>query len=170
MDTLLEDVETAADFALVRSYGGYTTNLPLEDLLDGQAWVAFEYDGDELAPEHGGPARLLVPHLYFWKSAKWVSGIDLILQDEPGLLGAARLPRLRRPMARAAVPGGLKAPALPGGRPSSWGAGPRDEHARTLVLEVTGWPGHLRGPAHRRSPDCRGRLPGRAQLLAGRAR
>jgi DMSO/TMAO reductase YedYZ molybdopterin-dependent catalytic subunit len=84
LDTLLEDVETAADFALVHSYGGYTTNLPLEDLLDGQAWVAFEYDGDELAAEHGGPARLLVPHLYFWKSAKWVRGLDLLLQDEPG--------------------------------------------------------------------------------------
>ena len=84
LDTLLEDVETAADFALVHSYGGYTTNLPLEDLLDGQAWVAFEYDGDALAAEHGGPARLLVPHLYLWKSAKWVRGIDLLLQDEPG--------------------------------------------------------------------------------------
>jgi DMSO/TMAO reductase YedYZ molybdopterin-dependent catalytic subunit len=84
LDTLLEDVETAADYALVHSYGGYTTNLPLEDLLDGQAWVAFEYDGEALAPEHGGPARLLVPHLYLWKSAKWVDGLDLLLQDEPG--------------------------------------------------------------------------------------
>ncbi len=84
LDVLLEDVETAADFALVHSYGGYTTNLPLEDLLDGQAWVAFEYDGDDLAAEHGGPARLLVPHLYLWKSAKWVRGIDLLVQDEPG--------------------------------------------------------------------------------------
>src|SRR5215218_1018736 len=84
LDTLLEDVETAADFALVHSYGGYTTNLPLEDLLDGRAWVAFEYDGDELAPEHGGPARLLVPHLYLWKSAKWVHGIRLSHEDEPG--------------------------------------------------------------------------------------
>jgi DMSO/TMAO reductase YedYZ molybdopterin-dependent catalytic subunit len=84
LDTLLEDVETAADFALVHSYGGYTTNLPLEDLLDGQAWVAFEYDGADLAPEHGGPARLLVPHLYFWKSAKWVRGLDLLANDEPG--------------------------------------------------------------------------------------
>jgi len=84
LDTLLEDVESAADYALVHSHGGYTTNLPLEDLLDGQAWIAVEYDGDELAPEHGGPARLLVPHLYLWKSAKWVSGIDLLVQDEPG--------------------------------------------------------------------------------------
>jgi DMSO/TMAO reductase YedYZ molybdopterin-dependent catalytic subunit len=84
LDTVLEGVETAADFALVHSYGGYTTNLPLEDLLDGRAWIAFEYDGDALAAEHGGPARLLVPHLYLWKSAKWVRGLDLLLQDEPG--------------------------------------------------------------------------------------
>jgi DMSO/TMAO reductase YedYZ molybdopterin-dependent catalytic subunit len=84
LDTLLADIETEADFALVHSYGGYSTNLPLEDLLDGKAWVAYQYEGEELAPEHGGPARLLVPHLYFWKSAKWVRGIDLMLQDSPG--------------------------------------------------------------------------------------
>ncbi|HKX13832.1 MAG TPA: molybdopterin-dependent oxidoreductase [Propionibacteriaceae bacterium] len=57
--------------------------MPLEDLLDGKAWVAFEYDGEQLVPEHGGPARLLVPHLYFWKSAKWVRGIELMLQIPP---------------------------------------------------------------------------------------
>jgi DMSO/TMAO reductase YedYZ molybdopterin-dependent catalytic subunit len=79
LDTLLADVETAADFVMVHSYGGYTTNLPLEDLLDGQAWIAYQYDGEPLAPEHGGPARLLVPHLYLWKSAKWVRG--LVLSD-----------------------------------------------------------------------------------------
>jgi DMSO/TMAO reductase YedYZ molybdopterin-dependent catalytic subunit len=84
LDTLMRDVETAADFALAGSYGGYTTNLPLEDLLDGKAWIAYRYDGDDLPAEHGGPARLLVPHLYFWKSAKWVRGIRLLYQDEPG--------------------------------------------------------------------------------------
>ena len=84
LDTLLADVETAADYAVVHSYGGYTTNLPLEDLLDGQAWVAYSYDGDDLTAEHGGPARLLVPHLYLWKSAKWVHGITLTHNDEPG--------------------------------------------------------------------------------------
>ena len=84
LDTLMADVETAAEFALVHSYGGYTTNLPLEDLLDGKAWVAYEYEGGEVTPEHGGPARLLVPHLYFWKSAKWVRGIQLMLDDDPG--------------------------------------------------------------------------------------
>ncbi|HEY3008193.1 MAG TPA: sulfite oxidase-like oxidoreductase [Micromonosporaceae bacterium] len=84
LDTLLADVDTAADFALAQSYGGYTTNLPLEDLIDGRSWVAYRYDGDELEPEHGGPARLLVPHLYFWKSAKWVRGIQLRLDDQMG--------------------------------------------------------------------------------------
>jgi DMSO/TMAO reductase YedYZ molybdopterin-dependent catalytic subunit len=84
LDTLFEDVETVADYALVRSYGGYTTNLPLEDLLDGKAWIAYRFDGEDLPSAHGGPARLLVPHLYFWKSAKWVTGIDLGHEDEPG--------------------------------------------------------------------------------------
>ncbi|MFF5207324.1 sulfite oxidase-like oxidoreductase [Streptosporangium sp. NPDC000396] len=84
LDTLLAEVETSADYALVHSYGGYTTNLPVEDLLDGQAWIAIRYEGEDLAPEHGGPARLLVPHLYLWKSAKWVSGIRLLNEDRPG--------------------------------------------------------------------------------------
>jgi DMSO/TMAO reductase YedYZ molybdopterin-dependent catalytic subunit len=84
LDTLFEDVETTADYALVRSYGGYTTNLPLEDLLDGRSWIAYRYEGEDLHSEHGGPARLLVPHLYFWKSAKWVTGIDLRHDDDPG--------------------------------------------------------------------------------------
>jgi DMSO/TMAO reductase YedYZ molybdopterin-dependent catalytic subunit len=84
LDTLLEDVETAADYALISCYGGYTTNVPLEDLLDGRAWIAYRYEGDELEPEHGGPARLLVPHLYLWKSAKWVRAIQLSFEDQPG--------------------------------------------------------------------------------------
>jgi DMSO/TMAO reductase YedYZ molybdopterin-dependent catalytic subunit len=84
VDTLLADVETAAEYAMAKSYGGYTTNLPLADLLGGKAWVAYRYDGKDLTPEHGGPARLLVPHLYFWKSAKWVNGIDLMAKDQMG--------------------------------------------------------------------------------------
>jgi DMSO/TMAO reductase YedYZ molybdopterin-dependent catalytic subunit len=84
LDVLLAEVETAADFAVAYSYGGYTTNLPLEDLLDGQAWIVYGYDGEDLPAEHGGPVRLLVPHLYFWKSAKWVRGIQLLTEDEPG--------------------------------------------------------------------------------------
>ena len=84
LDALLEDVETTADFALITSYGGYTTNVPLEDLTDGKAWVAYQFDGEDLRAEHGGPARLLVPHLYLWKSAKWVRDITLSHDDEPG--------------------------------------------------------------------------------------
>jgi DMSO/TMAO reductase YedYZ molybdopterin-dependent catalytic subunit len=89
LDVLLDGVASAADFALVHAAGGYTTNLPVADLRDGKAWVAFAFDGPdhpmtELAPEHGGPARLLVPHLYFWKSAKWVTGIELGDEDVPG--------------------------------------------------------------------------------------
>ena len=84
IDTLLADVEAPEEFAMAHSYGGYTTNVPLEDLRDGKAWVAFEFEGEPLDPEHGGPARLLVPQLYFWKSAKWIRGLDLLSDDEPG--------------------------------------------------------------------------------------
>ena len=84
IDTLLDGVETAAEYVVAFSDGGYTTNLPLEDLTDGNAWIVDTYDGQPLSPEHGGPARLLVPHLYFWKSAKWIRGLALNLVDEPG--------------------------------------------------------------------------------------
>ena len=84
LDVLLADVETSAEYALVHAYGGYTTNLPLQDLQDGKAWIAYAYEGEPVPAEHGGPARLLVPHLYLWKSAKWVRGISLLTVDEPG--------------------------------------------------------------------------------------
>ena len=77
-------METSAEYVVQYSDGGYTTNLPLEDITDGKAWVVFEYDGEPLEPEHGGPARMLVPHLYFWKSAKWVRALRLQTHDEPG--------------------------------------------------------------------------------------
>jgi DMSO/TMAO reductase YedYZ molybdopterin-dependent catalytic subunit len=84
LDTLLEPVETSADYVLAFCDGGYTTNLPLEDVTGGKAWIAYEFGGEPLDPEHGGPARLLVPHLYFWKSAKWVRGLELRDNDKPG--------------------------------------------------------------------------------------
>jgi DMSO/TMAO reductase YedYZ molybdopterin-dependent catalytic subunit len=84
VDRLLEGVETSAEYVMVFSDGGYTTNLPLDDLTDGKAWIVFNFDGSPLEAEHGGPARLLVPHLYFWKSAKWVRGLQLMDKDEPG--------------------------------------------------------------------------------------
>ena len=84
LDTLLDGVDTSAEFVLAFSDGGYTTNVPLEDLRGGKAWIAYGYGGEPLEPEHGGPARLLVPHLYFWKSAKWIRGLRLQTEDEPG--------------------------------------------------------------------------------------
>ena len=86
IDTLLEAVELdpKAAFAIAHCDGGYTTNLPIDDLVDGQAFVAWEYDGRPLEAEHGGPARLVVPARYFWKSAKWIRGIRFVDRDVPG--------------------------------------------------------------------------------------
>jgi DMSO/TMAO reductase YedYZ molybdopterin-dependent catalytic subunit len=84
LDTLLEGVDTGAGYVLAFCDGGHTTNLPLDDVRGGKAWVVYEYGDEPLDPEHGGPARLLVPHLYFWKSAKWVRGIELRQDDQPG--------------------------------------------------------------------------------------
>ena len=84
VDNLLEGVEPQGAFAMAFSYGGYTTNLALDDLTGGKAWVVTEHEGEPLPREHGGPARLLVPHLYFWKSAKWVEGLRVMDHDEPG--------------------------------------------------------------------------------------
>jgi DMSO/TMAO reductase YedYZ molybdopterin-dependent catalytic subunit len=86
VDTLLglsHPLENAS-YVVVESHTGYTTNLPLADVMGGKAWVVWEYDGKPLETDHGGPARFLVPHLYFWKSAKWVSGLQLLDHDEPG--------------------------------------------------------------------------------------
>src|SRR5919197_1067061 len=86
VDTLLDAVMPGprATHVLASSYGGYTTNLPLEDLRGGKAWVVWEWEGEPLPREHGGPVRLLVPHLYFWKSAKWLNGLRLLDHDQPG--------------------------------------------------------------------------------------
>jgi DMSO/TMAO reductase YedYZ molybdopterin-dependent catalytic subunit len=88
VDTLLDGIDLDAKpdvgYLIAFSDGGYTTNLPLADVRHGKAWIAYEYDERPLAPEHGGPARLLVPHLYFWKSAKWVRGFKLVKENRPG--------------------------------------------------------------------------------------
>jgi len=88
VDVLLESAAkrkvASGSFVLAFSDGGYTTNVPLADVTGGKAWVVFGYDGSPLPPEHGGPARLLVPHLYFWKSAKWVRGLQLLERNTPG--------------------------------------------------------------------------------------
>jgi DMSO/TMAO reductase YedYZ molybdopterin-dependent catalytic subunit len=86
VDTLLDVAgpRAQATHVLAESHTGYTTNLPLADVTGERAWVVWEVDGEALPVDHGGPARLLVPHLYFWKSAKWVSRLQLLDHDEPG--------------------------------------------------------------------------------------
>jgi DMSO/TMAO reductase YedYZ molybdopterin-dependent catalytic subunit len=88
VDTLLAEAAARdvkpAPYVLAECDGGYTTNLPLADVTGGKAWVALRFGGEPLPPEHGGPARLLVPHLYFWKSAKWVRQLLFLEQDRPG--------------------------------------------------------------------------------------
>jgi DMSO/TMAO reductase YedYZ molybdopterin-dependent catalytic subunit len=86
VDTLLAVAGPArgATHVLAESHTGYTTNLELRDVVDGRALVAWEVDGRPLPREHGGPARLLVPHLYFWKSAKWIARRTLRDHDDPG--------------------------------------------------------------------------------------
>ena len=86
VDDILADayIEPPTDFTLAHSYDGYATNVPTADLVGGRAMVALRYEGKPIAPDHGGPARLLVPHLYFWKSAKWINGLQFTERDELG--------------------------------------------------------------------------------------
>jgi DMSO/TMAO reductase YedYZ molybdopterin-dependent catalytic subunit len=77
-------VKAEAKYVMVHGGGGFTTNLLLEDFLAEDALFALKHDGKSLAAEHGGPVRLVVPRLYFWKSAKWVTGIELKAKNEPG--------------------------------------------------------------------------------------
>jgi DMSO/TMAO reductase YedYZ molybdopterin-dependent catalytic subunit len=86
LDTLLEVAQPLpeATFVVEESTTRYTTNLPIADVTGGKAWVVWEHEGKPLSREHGGPVRMLVPHLYFWKSAKWISKITLLDHDEPG--------------------------------------------------------------------------------------
>jgi DMSO/TMAO reductase YedYZ molybdopterin-dependent catalytic subunit len=86
VDLLLAEAQPlpSAQYVLATSTTGYTTNLPLAEIVGGKAWIAFTYDGEPLPRGHGGPVRLLVPHLYFWKSAKWITRLTLLDHDEPG--------------------------------------------------------------------------------------
>ena len=86
VDTLLDavDVRPTAAYVLATSTTGYTTNLPLEHVRGGKAWLAWTHEGRPLPREHGGPIRLIVPHLYFWKSAKWITQLTLLEHDRQG--------------------------------------------------------------------------------------
>lgn len=78
------EVFDTATHLVAHSSDGYTTNLPIEDVSHGKAWIALSFEEDEIESEHGGPVRLLVPHLYFWKSAKWLSKLEFVDEDKPG--------------------------------------------------------------------------------------
>jgi DMSO/TMAO reductase YedYZ molybdopterin-dependent catalytic subunit len=80
----LANVSPEAKHVMFHSYGGYTTNVPLEELLGDDVVLAHSHDGQPLAPEHGWPLRAMIPHLYFWKSAKWVRGIEFMSEDRSG--------------------------------------------------------------------------------------
>jgi DMSO/TMAO reductase YedYZ molybdopterin-dependent catalytic subunit len=86
VDDILADagIEPPTGFTLAHSFDGYSTNVPVTDLVGGKSMVALKFGGKPLEADHGGPARLLVPHLYFWKSAKWVNGLQFTNKDEPG--------------------------------------------------------------------------------------
>jgi DMSO/TMAO reductase YedYZ molybdopterin-dependent catalytic subunit len=91
VDTLLNAVklDPKAHYVMAFSHEGYTTNLPLDEMVNDQAFIAYKYEGQPLPPEHGGPARLVVPHLYFWKSAKWVAGLRFMEKDKAGFWESA---------------------------------------------------------------------------------
>ena len=158
VDTLLEGVETSAEYALAFCDGGYTTNVPLEDLTGGKAWVAYEYDGEPLDPEHGGPARLLVPHRTSGRARRGPRPAADV-ERRARLLGVERLPPVRRPVAGAAVLGRL-----------TWQvatvAEVRPETPRTKTLARSARVGRApRGSARGHPAHGRGRLPGTAELL-----
>jgi DMSO/TMAO reductase YedYZ molybdopterin-dependent catalytic subunit len=139
LDTLLNGIDTRARYVMAEGADGYTTNLPLDDLRDHQAWLAYEYDGKPLAPEHGGPVRLLVPHLYFWKSAKWVTGLRLMEENAQGFWENLGYHDYGDPWReqRYRYLDWLTATVV----------ATRDEtpSARTLTLDVPGWEDHLPG-------------------------
>lgn len=141
LDTLLDGLPTRARYVMAESADGYTANLPLDDLRHGRAWIVFEFDGRPLEPDHGGPARLLVPHLYLWKSAKWITGLRLMTADEDGFWEDLGYHAYGDPWREQRYRDDLGA-----WRPATVTA-TREETptATTIVLDVPGLPEHLPG-------------------------
>ncbi len=77
-------IKPEAKFVMLHAEHGWTTNLPIEDFLRETSFFGIKHNGAELTPEHGYPVRMVVPHLYFWKSAKWLRGIEFMAKDKPG--------------------------------------------------------------------------------------
>ena len=159
LDTLLAQVTTNARYVIAFSDGGYTTNLPLDEVTGGQAWVVDTYEGQPLAPEHGGPARLLVPHLYFWKSAKWVRGLRLVAEDEPGFWESLGYNNHGDPWKEERY-WATDLAARRGGRHAAGNGAHEEHHPHASQLDGASSGATRRCAAHRR-----GRLPGRAQLF-----
>ena len=140
VETLLADVETSADYVMAFCDGGYTTNLPVEDLLDRKAWVACEYDHAPLAPEHGGPGPAAGTALVLLEKREVDPRPGAAQPRRTGLLGNVRLPQLRRPVERTALR-----------RRLNWQAGTvvdvtsETTETRSIALHVPGWPGHRAG-------------------------
>jgi DMSO/TMAO reductase YedYZ molybdopterin-dependent catalytic subunit len=86
LDHLLQlaNVSSSATHLIAHSYDGYTTNIPLSRITNSQSLIAISYAGQPISAVHGGPARLVIPHLYFWKSAKWVNKLEFLDHDQPG--------------------------------------------------------------------------------------
>ena len=148
--------EPPAPYVMAFCDGGYTTNLPVADLRGDRAIVAYEYDGAPLTPEHGFPARLLVPHLYFWKSAKWVRGLRFIPVDRPGFWETTATTSTETP----GESNGLTVtkvmdvdtaklvptlPRMPWREVAIVEVVTETERVRSLVLRVPNWPGHVAG-------------------------
>ena len=148
VDVLLNEAEPQGRYVMAFCNEGYTTNLPLDDLTGGKAWVATHHEGEPLTPEHGGPARLLVPHLYFWKSAKWIAGLR-IMDHEARFLGGQRLPPTRRPVEGTAVLERLT--PVPQRAPGRWQVGTvtaiwrETPRVKTFRIELPMWIPHLTG-------------------------
>jgi ferredoxin-NADP reductase/DMSO/TMAO reductase YedYZ molybdopterin-dependent catalytic subunit len=138
LDELIPE-DAGVRYALAFCDGGYTTNLPLRDITGGKAWLAFEYDGRPLAPEHGGPVRLLVPRLYFWKSAKWVRGLDLLPENEPGFWEALGYHMRGDPWHEERYAG------TPWQLATVVGLADETPTVRSITFEIPEWPGHLAG-------------------------
>ena len=99
----LVSIKDEAEYVIVHAAQGFTTNLSLEDFFQPDVLFAMNFNEQPLTNEHGGPVRLVVPRLYFWKSAKWVTGVEFARRDQPRFLGAERLPYARRPLERRKV-------------------------------------------------------------------
>lgn len=80
----LVNIAPSAQFVIIHAAGSFTTNLPIADFFEVDVLLALKHNQEMISPDHGGPVRLIVPRLYFWKSAKWITGLEFSERDKPG--------------------------------------------------------------------------------------